>query len=144
MCSKFLNKFCISSNILPCTLKCICPTINGKFNTIQTANKLEQMLHLWKRQQKEDLKSQTTHYRCSAEQDGYSMISKNVPLFHAISELPITLDPARLDEGNGIDNTLRTTMQNTIKVVKMFNNPKLEWAPKRTSSIKSRWTTWSP
>ena len=87
---------------------------------------------------KEDLKSPPTHYRCSVGQDGYSMISKNVPLFHAISELPITLDPARLDEGNGIDNTLRTTMQNTIKVVKMFNNPKLEWAPKRTSSIKSR------
>ena len=35
------------------------------------------------------------------------MIANNVPLFHAINELPIVLDPARLDEGNGIEETLK-------------------------------------
>jgi hypothetical protein len=49
----------------------------------------------------EDLKSPPTHY--PRENDGYTMIATNVPLFHAINELPIVLDPARLDEGGGIE-----------------------------------------
>ena len=35
------------------------------------------------------------------EQDGYTNISTNVPLFQAINALPIMLDPARLNEEGG-------------------------------------------
>ena len=54
---------------------------------------------------KEELKSPPTHYECSS--DGYSMIAKNLPQFQAIHQLPIRLDPSRLDEGGGIEETLR-------------------------------------
>ena len=53
----------------------------------------------------EDLKSPPTRY--SIENDGYYMIASNIPLFQAINEMPIVLDPARLDEGDGIEETLR-------------------------------------
>ena len=87
---------------------------------------------------KEDLKSPPTHYPCSMEQDGYSMIAKNVPLFHAISEMPIMLDPARLDEGYGIDKTLRRNHAKYHQTCRtMFNNTKLERAKKRRSTSPS-------
>ena len=41
------------------------------------------------------------------EHDGYTMIATNIPLFHAINEMPFFLDPARLDDGRGIRETLR-------------------------------------
>ena len=37
----------------------------------------------------EELKSPLTHYPCSAEHDGYSMIASNVPLFQAINQVSI-------------------------------------------------------
>lgn len=49
----------------------------------------------------ETFKSPPTHYL--HEHDGYTMLAINIPLFHAILELPIALDPARLDEGGGIE-----------------------------------------
>ena len=39
--------------------------------------------------------------------DGYTMIATNIPLFYAINEMPIVLDPARLDDGGGLEETLR-------------------------------------
>ena len=39
--------------------------------------------------------------------DGYINLAKNIPLFHSLNALPIKLDPARLDEGGRIDETLR-------------------------------------
>jgi uncharacterized phosphosugar-binding protein len=35
------------------------------------------------------------------------MIATNIPLFQGINQLPIILDPIMLDEGGGIEETLR-------------------------------------
>ena len=35
------------------------------------------------------------------------MIATNIPLFQGINQLPINLDPIILDEGGGIEETLR-------------------------------------
>jgi len=65
----------------------------------------------------------------------YTNIATNVPLFQAMNALPIILDPARLDEGGGIEQTLRN---NTAKYHQscrlMFNNSELQRAQKRTLS----------
>jgi hypothetical protein len=55
----------------------------------------------------EDLKSRPTHYSCSKDNDGYYMIATNIPLFQGINQLLIILDPIMLDEGGGIEETLR-------------------------------------
>lgn len=79
-----------------------------------------------------ELKSPPSSY--SPEQDGYTNISTNVPLFHAINALPVMLDPARLDEGGGIDETLRKKKARYHQSCRlMFNNSKLQRAKKRTS-----------
>ena len=41
------------------------------------------------------------------EQDGYIMTATNVPLFHILKEMLLVLDPARLDEGGAIEETLK-------------------------------------
>ena len=55
----------------------------------------------------EKLKSPPIHYSCSNERDGYFMIATNIPLFQIINALPIVLDPSRLNDGGGIEDTLR-------------------------------------
>ena len=84
---------------------------------------------------KEELKSPPTRYESSY--DGYSMIAKNLPRFQAINLLPIRLDPSRLDDGGGIENTLR---QNSAKYhqncCQMFSNCKLDRATKRAAEIQ--------
>ena len=86
----------------------------------------------------ENLKSPPTHYSCSAEHDGYSMIATNVPLFQAIHKLPIILDPARLDECGGIEETLRNNHAKYHQSCRlMSNNTKLERARKRAASAPS-------
>ena len=54
-----------------------------------------------------DLKSQPTHYSCIMDNDGYYMTATNIPLFQAINQPPISLNPIRLDEGGGSEETLR-------------------------------------
>ena len=77
--------------------------------------------------------SSTSH----TEHDGYNNIATNVPLFHELNALPIHLDPKRLDNGSGIELTLR---QNNAKYHQscrmMFNNTKLGRAQKRAMSNK--------
>ena len=63
---------------------------------------------------KEELKSPPTHYSCSPESN-FSMIATNIPLFQAIHQLPIRLDMSRLDDGGGIEETLRRNSANTEK-----------------------------
>lgn len=59
-------------------------------------------------------------------------LATNVPLFQAINELPIMFDPARLDEGGGIDQTLRKSKAKYHQSCRlMFNNSKLQRAQKR-------------
>ena len=78
----------------------------------------------------------TTHYECSFH--SYSMIAKYIPQFQAIDLLPIRLDPSRLDDGGGIEDTLR---RNSAKYHQncrqMFSNCKLERATKRAAEIQN-------
>lgn len=67
------------------------------------------------------------------EHDGYTMIATNIPLFHAINKMPIVLDPARLDDGDGLEGTLRKNDAKYHQSCRlMFNNTKLERARRRT------------
>ena len=65
------------------------------------------------------------------------MIATNIPLFQGINQLPIILDPIILDEGGGIEETLRW---NNAKYHQncglLINNTKLERARKRAASSK--------
>ena len=89
---------------------------------------------LCQQDKKEELKSPPSSYK--PEQDGYSNIAANVPLFQAINALPIILDPARLDEEEGIDQTLRKNEARYHQSCHlMFNNSKQQRAQKRTSSV---------
>ena len=45
------------------------------------------------------------------------MIATHVPLFHEMCEMPLTFDPARLNESGGIEATLRRNVGNTTQVV---------------------------
>ena len=62
-----------------------------------------------------------------------------MPLFHAINCMPILLNPARLDEGGDIEETLmrnRAKYQQSCRL--LFNNTKLERAQMRaTASIST-------
>ena len=75
----------------------------------------------------EDLKSLPTHYSFIKNNDGYYMIATNIPLFQGINQLPIILDPIILEEGGGIEETLR---RNNAKYHQncrlLFNNTMLE------------------
>ena len=63
------------------------------------------------------------------------MIATNIPLFQGIDQLPIILDPILLDEGGGIEETLR---RNNAKYHQncrlLFNNTMLERTRKTAAS----------
>ena len=81
----------------------------------------------------EDLKSPPTRYSC--EQDGYTMIATNVPLFHTLNVMPFVLDPARLDAGGGIEETLKKNKAQYHQSCRyLFQNYRLERARKRPPS----------
>ena len=88
--------------------------------------------------EKEELKSPPTRYEAKEDRDRYVMIARNVPLFKDISRLPILLYPKRLDEGNGIEDTLRKNQTKYHQSCRlMFSNSKLERATKRVASSSS-------
>ena len=58
---------------------------------------------------------------------GYRTLSKNIPEFAKINEMPIPLDIRRIDEGDGIEAAL---LKNEACGL-MFNNTKLQRAQKR-------------
>lgn len=67
------------------------------------------------------------------------MIASNVPFFEEIGEMPLMFDPARLDEGNSTEATLRQNMAKYHKSCRvMFNNAKLDRARKRRSTVEGR------
>lgn len=69
------------------------------------------------------------------ETDGYTNIATNLPLVVAINALPIILDPARLDEGGGIEETLRKNNAKYHQSCRLlFNNTKLQRAEKRAAT----------
>ena len=85
---------------------------------------------LCQKKKSEELKS--PHTEQPQEHDGYTMIVMNIPLFHAINEMPIFLDPARLDNGGDIREILRKNKaQYHQSCCFMFNNTKLERARKK-------------
>ncbi len=84
---------------------------------------------LCQQEKKEDLKAPQDN-PTNRKNDGYVSLATNIPLFHEFHALPIKLDPRRLNEGNGMEETLRrnnaqyhrscsllfkTTMLNRIK-----------------------------
>ena len=69
---------------------------------------------------KENLKSPPPG---STEQDGYSMLATNIHLFQAINQLPFIFDPSRLDDGDGIEATLRKNSAKCHQSCRLlFNN----------------------
>ncbi|KAH3772564.1 hypothetical protein DPMN_173905 [Dreissena polymorpha] len=67
----------------------------------------------------------------SKGKDGYTNITKNVPQFNAMNRLPLILDPRRVDEGGGIETTLRKRQAQYHQSCRlMFNNTKLDMARK--------------
>ena len=80
----------------------------------------------------ETLISPLSTFQRKQDYAGYINIARNVPLFHALNDMPIALDPSRLDEGEGIENTL---IRNGAKYHQscrfLFNNTKLERAKQR-------------
>ena len=63
--------------------------------------------------------------------DGYGLLARNIPQFHSVNQLPIKLDPARLDDGSGIQETLKTNQaQYHASCRLLFNNTRLQSAQK--------------
>ena len=76
---------------------------------------------LCQQDKEEELKSPHANPSKRGE-DGYTALARNVPLFHSLNEMPINLDPVRLDEGNGVEVTLRA---NNVLYHKFFRT----WKP---------------
>jgi hypothetical protein len=71
----------------------------------------------------------------STKQDGYSMLASNIPTFQVMNQMPLIIDPSRLDEGQGIETTLQergAKYHQSFHLV--FNNTKLKRANKRVST----------
>jgi hypothetical protein len=83
----------------------------------------------------EDLKSPPTHYSFIKNNNGYYMIATNIPLFQGINQLPIILDPIILEEGGGIEETLRRNNGKYHQNCRLlFNNTMLEKTRKTAAS----------
>ena len=80
---------------------------------------------------KDELICPPSRYECSS--DSYFTIATNIPLFRAINLLPI-----RLDEGGGIEETLRRNhAKYHRKCRQMFDNSKHERARERAAEIQN-------
>lgn len=84
---------------------------------------------------KEPLQSPPIHH--VSQHDGYKTIATNIPLFHKINKIPMTLDLERLDEGGGIEATLRRYQVKYHYNCRLrFNNTKLLRAKKPQSDAQ--------
>ena len=84
----------------------------------------------------EHLTSPPSHH--VLDHDGYTMLARNIPMFSEINEMPLIMDPARLDEGDGIEATLRkNAAKYHVNCRLLFNNTKLDRARKRQSCASS-------
>ena len=89
----------------------------------------------------ETLISPLSSFQRNQDYAGYSKIARNVPLFHALNDMPIPFNPARLDEGEGIEATLirnKARYHNSCRL--LFNNTKLIRAQKRTVTTSTSGT----
>ena len=81
---------------------------------------------------KDELKCPNTN-PAKSENDGYTTLARNIPLFHALNALPIKLDPGRLDTGEGIEKTLKDNKAKYHDSCRrLFCNTKLERAQKKS------------
>ena len=88
-------------------------------------------------QDKKELSSPATN-PAVREKDGYQTIATNISLFVAVNNLPIALDPDRLDEGDGIEETFRKNNAVYHQYCQLlFSNSKLERARKRSANSES-------
>ena len=91
------------------------------------------MLYLPKQQKNEALIPPPSTHKVPGH-DGYAILATNIPLFNEINALPLAVDPARLDEGGGIEATLRRNgAKYHTNCCLAFNNTKLDRAKKRHS-----------
>jgi len=82
----------------------------------------------------EELKSPSEN-PSKRETDGYTNIATNIPLFQELNAMPIALDPARLNDGDGIEVTLRKNNAKYHQSCRLlFNNTKLSRAEKRAAN----------
>ena len=58
-------------------------------------------------------------------------MARNIPQFHSVNQLPIKLDPARLDDGGGIQETLKTNHAQYHASCRIFFNNTLQRGQKR-------------
>lgn len=87
---------------------------------------------------KEDLKSPQTNPVKKGD-DGYVTMARNIPRFQSLHQLPINIDPARLDEGGGIEETLRRNKAHYHETCRLlFNNTNLQRAEKRSTPAATR------
>lgn len=69
--------------------------------------------------------------------DGYSQLAKIIPRFQSLNQMPMNFDPVRLDDGNGIESTLRgrgARYHNSCRL--QFNTSRLKRAEKRTAPVE--------
>ena len=73
--------------------------------------------------------------KVNKKDSGYSILAINIPLFYSLHQMPIDLDPGRLDDRDGVEETLRKNdAQYHHSCRLLFNNSNLERAQKRASS----------
>ena len=69
--------------------------------------------------------------------DGYKTLAKNILTFHNINALPIPIDPKRIDNGDGIEETLLTNRAKYHEACRLlFNNRKLNRALDKSKKRK--------
>lgn len=87
---------------------------------------------------KEDLKSPQTSPVKKGD-DGYGTMARNILRFQSLHQLPINIDPARLDEGGGKEETLRQNKARYHETCRLlFNNTNFQRAEKRSTPAATR------
>lgn len=89
-----------------------------------------------KKKKNEFLISPLGSFQRTQDYAGYSNIARNVPLFHVINDVPIAINPSRLDEGDGIEATLigkQAKYHNSCRL--MFNNSQAGKSTEQESSF---------
>ena len=72
-----------------------------------------------------------------ATDDGYTMLARNIPKFQEMNSLPIPLDIRRIDDGEGIEATLKLHDAKYHPSCRIkFNNTKLKRATEKYESTK--------
>ena len=72
-----------------------------------------------------------------ATDDGYAMLARNIPKFQEMNNLPIPLDIRRIDDGEGIEATLKLHDAKIHPSCRIkFNNTKLKRATEKYESTK--------